>query len=240
MSRTLYGLRQSPWTERACWALDHHGVAYTYHEHLPMLGEVLLRRKAKRKKASVPLLADGDTIVMGSFEIAKHAERIGRAGALFPSDTDAEMAHWVDVAERMTRVGRALLLRKAATDRAVQIELLPGFIPGVIRGALAPTAGMALRFIGKKHDVPEDADAEVEHVLRPLLKEVDDALRGRTYLFPTFSFADMAIASSLQVLRARPDSKVPAAVREAWGNPALAEDFPALLKWRDAIYEKHR
>ena len=51
MSRTLYGLSLSPWTERARWALDHHGVAYDYHEHVPMLGEVLLRMKARTRRA---------------------------------------------------------------------------------------------------------------------------------------------------------------------------------------------
>lgn len=233
-------MRQSPWTERACWALDHHGIEYTYHEHLPMLGEVLLRRRAKKKKASVPLLADGDVVVMGSFDIAKHAESIGRAAALFPKGADTAIAHWSDVGERMARIGRAILLRRAKTDRAAQVALLPEFIPGALRSAFAGTTVMALRFIGKKHDVPEDLSAEVEHVLRPLLREVEEALRGRSYLLANFSFADMAIASSLQLLRARPDARIPAAVREAWGNEDLARDFPGLLEWRDAVFDKHR
>jgi glutathione S-transferase len=240
MSRTLYGLHQSPWTERARWALDHHGVAYTYHEHVPMLGEVLLRRKARRKKATVPLLADGDLIVMGSFEIAKHAEGIGRGAALFPLGADAAMLHWVDVAERMTRVGRAWLFKRLEANREAQTELLPSFIPGAFRGALAPTSSMALRFLAKKYDIPADVDAEVEHVLRPLLQEVAAAVQGRSYVLSSFSFADIALASAMQVLRPRDDAKIPPAVKHAWSNEALCSEFGELVVWRDAVYDKHR
>lgn len=247
MRRTLYGLSQSPWTERARWALEHHGVAYTYHEHVPMLGEVLLRRKARTKKASVPLLADGDTIVMGSFEIAKHAERIGRGAPLFPRDMDTQIAHWADVAERMTRVGRAWLMKRLVNSKAAQAESLPSFIPGGVRAAFAPTAGMAVRFLAKKYDVPEDAEAEVEHTLRPLLLDLRAALgkaspgKGAYILAPSaFSFADLAMAATMQVVRPREGAPLGPATREAWTNERLAEEFADLLEWRDAIYAKHR
>lgn len=241
MSRTLYGLSQSPWTERARWALDHHGVAYTYHEHVPMLGEVLLRRKARTKKASVPLLADGADVVMGSFEIAKHAEKVGRGAPLFPRDKDSESARWADVAERMTRVGRALLLKRLLQSKAAQAEALPSFIPGGLRGAFAPTAGMAIRFLAKKYDVPEDAEAEVQHTLRPLLLELRAAIGKGTYILaPSFSVADLAMASTMQVIRPREAAPLGPATRDAWTNERLTEEFGDLLDWRDAIYAKHR
>jgi glutathione S-transferase len=242
MSLTLFGLTQSPWTERARWALDHHGVAYRYHEHLPMLGELLLRRKAKTKKPSVPLLEDGADVVMGSFAIARHAEKVGRGAPLFPRDRDHEVAHWADVAERMTRVGRAWLMKRLLADKAAQAEALPSFIPGFLRGVSAPTAGMAVRFLAKKYDVPQDVDAEVEHTLRPLLEELRAALENGTYLLApsSFSFADLAMAASMQVLRPHASAKLGPATREAWTNEALARDFGDLLEWRDAIYGKHR
>ncbi len=242
MRRTLYGLMQSPWTERARWALDHHGVTYAYHEHVPMLGEVLLRRKARTSKASVPLLADGDDVVMGSFEIAKHAEKIGRGAPLFPRDKDAEVAHWADVAERMTRAGRVWLFSRFGKRKAAQAEALPSFVPGGLRGAFAPSAGMAIRFLAKKYDVSENAEAEVEHTLRPLLLDLRAAIGKGTYLLApsSFSFADVAMASTLHVVRPRERLQLGPAMREAWTNEALAEEFGDLLTWRDAIYAKHR
>ena len=242
MSRTLYGLAISPWTERARWALEHHGVAYTYHEHVPMLGEVLLRRKAGVKKASVPLLADGDDIVMGSFEIAKHAERIGRGASLFPRDREGEIAQWADAAERMTRVGRASLFRKLMRSKAAQTETLPSFIPGGLRGALTPSAAMAIRFLARKYAVPEDVEAELEHTLRPLLLDLRAAIGKGGYVLSgtTFTFADLAMASTMQAIRPRAASSFGPATREAWTIDEIAEEFADLLQWRDTIYAKHR
>jgi glutathione S-transferase len=102
--RTLYGLSQSPWTEKARWALDHHSVAYRYHEHVPVLGELLLRAKARSRprgtKASVPLLTDGDAVLCSSLAIARHAESIGRGDPLASAD---RTGHPRDLAERRPR-----------------------------------------------------------------------------------------------------------------------------------------
>jgi glutathione S-transferase len=246
MSRTLYGLSVSPWTERARWALDHHGISYAYHEHVPMLGELLLRRKARTKHATVPLLADGDDVVMGSFEIVRHAEKIGRGAPLFPRDKDAELVGWVDKAERMMEVGRSWLSKRLLASKAAQAESLPSFIPGVVRGALAPSAAMAVRFLKKKHSVATDVDAEVEHKLRPLLVELREALRrseGATrYVLgtPSFSAADLVLAATMQVVQPHERAKLGPHTRDAWTNEALVADFGDLIEWRDAIYAKHR
>ena len=77
--RTLYGLTQSAWTEKARWALEHHGIAYRYHEHVPVLGEVLLRLKARPRDAdaeatsvmSPALVRPGDARHLGE----RHARR---------------------------------------------------------------------------------------------------------------------------------------------------------------------
>lgn len=241
MSRTLYGLAESPWTERARWALHHHAIAYTFHEHVPLLGEVFLRRKSRTKKGTVPLLTDGDTVVMGSFEIAKHAEKIGRGAPLFPRDKDTEMAHWADVAERMTRVGRMWLIARLMKSKEAQAEALPSFVPGALRGVFAPTAVLAVRFLMKKHGIGENAEDEVEHTLRPLLLELRAAIGKGPYILspPAFSFADLAMAATLHVVRPYQKFELGPATREAWTNEALASQFGDLLEWRDAIYAKH-
>lgn len=242
MARTLYGLRQSPWTERARWVLDHHGLRYDYHEHVPMLGEVLLRRKAGAKHATVPLLADGAIVVMGSFEIAVHLERAGRGGPLFPRDRDAEVARWADVAERMAQVGRAWALARLAASRDARAEALPSFVPGPLRGAIAPTTAMAVRFLAKKYAVPEDVEGEIARTLRPALDETRAALAGSDYLLPGagFTYADIALATTMRVLRPRAEAPLGPATREAWTNDALARDYADLLDWRDAVFAKHR
>lgn len=241
-TRTLYGISQSPWTHRARWALDHHGVTYRYHEHLPMLGEVLLRRAAKLrekgKKASAPLLVDGDSAVMGSFEIAKYAESNGRGAPLFPRDPAVEksIAHWNDVAERMTNVGRVSVFIKFPKNRAAQREALPSFVPGFMAGS----AAMAVSFLAKKYAVPTDLDAEVKQVLRPALEELRTALAGKQYLLDGFTYADITVACALQSVRPHDRAPLGPGTRETWTNEELATEFDDLLMWRDAIHRKHR
>lgn len=249
-NRTLYGLRQSPWTERARWALDHHGLAYDYHEHVPMLGEILLRRKAGKvangKKASVPLLAEAndEVVVMGSLEIAKHADAATPSPALFPRDREAEISRWGDVAEKITQAARGRVLKRLLASREAQKESLPSFVPGALRGVMAPSAGMAISFLLKKYGISgSDVEAESDRTIRPLLEDVRAALAkgGGHYLVgDAFSYADLAIASCLHGLKPREATPLGPATREAWTNDALARDFDDLLTWRDAIYAKHR
>jgi glutathione S-transferase len=238
--RTLYGLTQSPWTEKARWALDHHPVAYRYHEHVPVLGEVLLRMKARSRppgtKASVPLLVDGTAVLPSSLAIAHHAEGLGRGEPLFPESDQAEIARWADVSDRIIGAGRVRVLAALRSNREAQREALPSFVPGALRGALTPMAWTAAVFLGSKHDV----DSEQENALRPALDEVRASLGGRPHLLGRFTFADIAIAASLQALRPRKKAPIGPATRAIWENAALASDYEDLLAWRDAVYAKHR
>lgn len=241
--RTLYGIAQSPWTERARWALDHHQVAYTYHEHIPLLGEPLLRRAAKRggigdRPATVPLLVDGDTVLTTSTDIAHHAEKIGRGAVLFPSGAAVE--HWDELSQRMNDVGRAWVLRNVSHDRAAQRESVPWIVPGVLRGALASSAALGAAFLRRKHHVLEDVEGAVATTLRPALVEVRAALGGKPYLLDAFSWADVCIATSLQVVKPHARAPFGAAMVAAWTNEALAREFDDLLMWRDAVVAKHR
>jgi glutathione S-transferase len=238
--RTLYGLLQSPWTEKARWALDHHSVAYRYHEHVPVLGELLLRAKARSRpkgtKASVPLLAEGNATFCSSFAIARHAESIGRGEPLFPKDHDDEVVRWADLSDRVIGAGRARVLAGLRVNREAQREALPSFIPGALRGVLTPMAWSAAIFLGSKHGV----EAGEENALRPALDELRKALAGRPYLLGRFTFADLAIAASLQALRPRKKSPLGPATRAIWESAALAPEYGDLLAWRDTIYAKHR
>jgi len=245
MSRTLFGLRVSPWTERARWALDHHRVAYTYHEHMPLIGELLLRRKARTSKASVPLLSDEDDVVMGSLAIAKHAERRLGGSPLFPQGKEDEIDRWADVAERVTAAGRDRLLFRMIASPKAQAESLPSFVPSGLRGALAPSAGMAIRFLARKYRSGDDLgaiEARSEETIRPLLEETREAIKDGGYVLTKdcFTFADIALASSLQVLRPRMEMTIGPATREAWTNEKLADEFEDLVAWRDTVYAKHR
>src|SRR5688572_23771052 len=76
----------APWCEKARWALDHHGIPYREREHVPLVGELALRIAARRASGpvTVPLLVDGDAVLMDSVAIARRAEAHGRGAPLFP------------------------------------------------------------------------------------------------------------------------------------------------------------
>jgi glutathione S-transferase len=242
MVATLYGLIVSPWTERACWALDHHGIDYEYREHVPLLGELALRRKARSNNPSTPLLVDGDDVVMGSAAIGKHADRVGRGERLFPSEHAADVDRWVDIAEQLGNVGRAWHVAQLGQRRDAQAEALPSFLPAALRKVLAPTTALGTSFLVKKYGVPSDVSAMIERTARPLLREVRTATARGSYLLPSdaFSFADVAVAAVIHMIRPHENAKIGPATRSSWTNDALVADFGDLLTWRDAIYKKHR
>lgn len=241
--RTLYGLAQSPYTEKARWALDHHAITYRYHEHVPLLGEVFLRLKSRGRpsgtKASVPLLVDGPDVLPTSLAIARYADRVGRGAALFPEDRLDEVLRWADVSDRILDIGRAAVMAGLRKNAEAQREALPSFIPRALRGALAPVAASAALFLAAKHAVPKDAKLEARK-LPAILDEVRSALAGRPYLLSGLTFADIAIAASLQVLEPRAASPFGPGTRAIWAHHAIAREYEDLLAWRDELYREQR
>jgi len=66
--------------------------------------------------------------------------------------------------------------------------------------------------------------------------------QGSRYLLGSFSYADIAMAVSLQGVLPVADRFIPLepATREVWTRGDIAASFPDLLAWRDQLYELHR
>lgn len=236
---TLWVLAESPWSERARWALLHHRVAFVEKKHLPMLGESLLRWRAKNKKATVPLLVEEHERTMGSMAIAKRAEVLGegRAPALFPSEHVAAIEALFDEVEPMFQAARAIIIESVAGDDEAAREALPRamrWMPGA-----AASGRMGARFLGRKYSV-ELAGAQER--LRDGFSALRAKLGGRDTLHGSFTFADVIIASSLQFVVPVDDAYIPLgpATRRAWTNAPLADEFSDLVAWRDRLYAEHR
>jgi len=124
-------------------------------------------------------------------------------------------------------------------NKTAQREALPPFIPGPLRGVMAPMAATAAIFLSAKHAIPRDAAGEVEK-LPAVLDEVRRALGGGSFLLSGLTFADVAIAASLQVLRPRADAPFGPGTRAIWANEKIAADYEDLLAWRDKLYREQR
>lgn len=238
----LVGEGFSPWTEKARWALDHHGLPYAYDEYTPLIGEPWLRIRARKPEGpvSVPWLLASDGLSLGdSLAITREADRRSPVNApLFPVERAEEILAWNGVADRIKGAGRAQILRQTEDDHEVAKESLPPFVPDVLRSPLAGSVKLATSYIRKKYSVKEIPD----EALVPELETIRAALRGEEPLLGTFSIADIAVATAMQAIE--PHAVLPLALlpaqRRAWARPALADAYRDLLTWRDAMYARYR
>ena len=243
--RRLVVLKVSPWSERAKWALDHHAIAYETIEHTPFLGERRLRRlvgKGKRRATTPVLITDEETL-SESWDIVAYADREGKGTKLILPGREDEVRRWVGVADQAMAAGRVLLMMALVNNPAALDASAPSYAPRWTRPLLRPAMRYAARWFIRKYDLKfEDAPAKVAEV-RSTLETLRSALsHGARYLLGSFSYADVAMAVSLQGVLPVADRYLPleSATREAWTRAEIAAAFPDLLAWRDQLYELHR
>lgn len=235
---TLVGIGYSPWSAKARWALDHHGVDYTYEAYTPVFGALPLRRRMGKwsGRLTVPVYFDAAGVFDDSLKIARRAEAIGGGAPLFPPAHDAEVVHWNQVGDAIAEAGRALTTYASLNDPAALRASMPRAL-AKLPGAGAIGRFGARQFIRKYSLRHEPALAELDAALAT----VDAALSGPT-LLPGFSYADIAVAVALQFVKPvdHPSIRLGRAAHAAWTQPALVEKYGRLLAWRDALFAAHR
>lgn len=236
---TLVALPYSPWSEKARWALDHHGIGYVEETYVPMVGEPWLRVRTRKLtgRVSVPVLITPHGVIFDSLRIARHADRIGKAPSLFPREHESAIDDWNAASEEMLDAARGLVIRRLQQSPDALEEALPSFVPDVARPALRPLARFGAAFVARKYDARGEEE-RIDAVLARLRAALDG---GREYLFDRFSYADITMAVALQSIKA-PEGhlKIGPATRETWTDTLRASRDTDLLAWRDAIYRKQR
>jgi glutathione S-transferase len=243
-ARHLVQLHYSPWSERARWALDHHGLAYTIVEHVPFLGELRLRRIVgkKTRPATVPVLIDGDTRLTQSWDIAVHADRIGSGTKLIPEEQKNGIRAWVELADQASSQGRALVVSSLLASDAALDESLPFRLPTWLELAMRPMTRYGLRWFARKYELSSEAAEQHENRIRPALDRLRAAVAKSPYLAGRFSYADISMATLLQGVSPVGNGyiRLGPATRRAWTRPALKADYSDLIRWRDNLYLEHR
>lgn len=239
----LYSLFLSPWSERARWALEHHGLPYRKIEHIPFLGEGRLRRVLGNPtgRVTVPVLIADGQLLKDSWEIALYADRVGHGTPLI-GDSQAEVRRWHDLAERAMSAGRAITISRSLASEEALDETVAA--PRFIRPLLRPIGRYAMRWFARKYDLdldPARAAAAAQPV-RDALEQLRRELGGSEYLLRRFSYADIIAASLLQGISPVSDRylRIGPGTRRAWTQAELAESYADLFAWRDRLYEKHR
>lgn len=233
----------APWSEKARWALDHHRINYAYREYRPVVDEPWLRWRtgAWFGRVSTPtLIADGG-VYGDSFAIAQWAERHGSGAPLFPGDCLAGIATWNSTSERALAAGRVRVVARMAEVPGAKSEMLPPGIPAALHPVLGVAADATFAYLRWKYGFGTDVEAGTL-TLRTALEDLRAALGGRDHVYAELTYADLAMAVVLQMVRPVPDRwiRLGPAAREVWTDETLATDFADLVDWRDRLYAAHR
>ncbi len=244
MRPVLFFLAQSPWSEKARWALDHHNIDYRPVAHLPLVFEPVVRLASRRPfvKPTVPMLVTGWESLTDSGAIARFAERTGRGAPLFPAGFAMEIEEWEETAEGMMSAGRAELMRRLLSSDAALAESVPAPLNRFAR-PMKPVARLAAKFLGNKHDVEKVSGKQAEATIEAGLAKLRAALKragGRHLCGGGFSFADITMAVTLQYVRPHPRVGLGPALTEIWRNPELERSSADLLEWRDQLVDAQR
>ncbi len=240
----LYGLAYSPWTERARWALDHHGVVYRYHEHLPLLGELLLRRRAglaRGERATVPLLVDASgERFMDSLAIIERSDR--NATRPLIDDIAATRALAAEI-EPVLRGTRGRVTARILADPEALRESATVAVPAFMARLAMPVAAQGAKFIAKKHGASLDQERESIAAMRALLARLRTTVTlDAPHTRESLTARDILVATVLQAVLPVNVAHIQQgpAQRRAWSIDELASEFSDMIAWRDGLYRRAR
>ncbi|MEY4510093.1 MAG: hypothetical protein RLZZ450_2215 [Pseudomonadota bacterium] len=228
----LVGSNQSPWTQKARWALEACSVECVFTPYIPTLSELALRRRLGqwRGPVHVPVLFEGKRAIAGATEIAVEASSRahGRLGDFVAA------APWLALSDSALAEGRARVLATYLGDDEAQREQVPSFVPDSMRGSLRFLARDAIRRVERKYAASVTPGALVDALDRTRAGLADTA---SDYLLGSFSYADIAMATVLEVVCPIAVSHPPQGPRTtaAWTVPALIERYGDLLSWRERL-----
>ena len=233
---TLVGESFGPFTQKARWALEYAEVPHRYEEYIPTLSEPGLRLRMRQWSGvgSVPVLFAGERIIRGSWEIARNASQYAGDGRL---GDFTEISTWNELSERALEEGRKRVVRAVLASPAALDEATTAVFPAALARPLRFIARTAARRLDTKY-----AHLVMPGSLRSALLFTRAKLQqtGGDFLLGSFSYADIAICVVLETVAPimRTEPPLGPATRACWSEPALAEEFADLLRWRERLMDR--
>ena len=229
----LIGESFSPWTKKARWALEYCGLNYNYQEFTPTLSEPGLRWRLKQIKGSVsvPVLFTEQQVFKDSWDIAYYAN--DKAGDNRLGDMDA-ISNWNNLSEDALAQGRSRILRSILNNKKALEESLPAFIPSFLRRPMSFMARDTVKRLDRQYAhllKPDSLSKALEHTRKALAKSGNDYIQGK------FSYADITMATVLEVIKpiAKVEPPLGPETQQIWIDPSLAEEYADLVEWRDRL-----
>jgi glutathione S-transferase len=196
MATRLITIPFSHFCEKARWALDRGGVAYSEDGHLPLFHYPPVRRAGGRR--TVPVLVDGHDVIADSTDIIAWAD--ARApGALLPPDPVARGAALAleDELDRQLGPATRRWMYFQLLHRRDLEHLLVRDVPRWERAVLTAVRPLALGFLARSLKIDaagaERSRQKIDLVFARMSERVAD---GRRFLVgDRFSVADLTFAA---------------------------------------------
>lgn len=196
MTATLITIPFSHYCEKARWALDRCGIAYTEDGHLPLFHYLAVRRAGAKR--SVPVVVDGERLLTDSTDIVAWADAC-KPGTLLPTEPEAR-------AEALALEDDFDLQLGPATRRWGYYHMLPrkDLDHLIVRGAprwqataLKWSRPLAVRMLSRSLKVDAAGAERSRQKIAATFARVADLLAdGRRYLVGgRFTVADLTFAA---------------------------------------------
>ena len=236
----------SHYCEKARWALDRVGIAYTEQAHLQLIHWLAVRRAGGGRTA--PVLVCGDRVLADSADIVEEANaKAPPDQRLYPDDPAAASevrALERDFDDNLGPHGRRWMYNEMRGRRDLAIAYGCTGVPGWERRVLPLAYPAAVRVIDRYLDITPETAADSVAQVRLTFDSVAERLGdGRPYLCgDEFTAADLTFAAMAASVLMPPEYGVPlpqpeelpvtmaAAVREFREHPAGAH---ALAMFRE-------
>src|SRR5262245_63190849 len=195
----LYDFRFSHFSEKARWALDFKGIAYTPRHLLP--GFHLRTAKKLAPRSCVPILKTDDAVIQDSTAILDFLERTFPERSLTPSKpNDAnEALEWEEYLDEEIGVTlRLWFYYHALPDRDRAVRFLSGGAPWIQRSLFALSFAPIRRAMTQMMHIDAASSTNAEQRFLLAFDRLDAALEQGPFLIgDRFSRADLTACALL-------------------------------------------
>ena len=193
---------------------------------------------------TLPILLEGDQVVLDSFDIALHVDSRHGSG-LVPPGTLPEIRHYNLLCDHVLEAWRVLMMEEILKDPQAQEESLPSYVPGILRPPLRFMARMGVRYIQQEFSTGSRSPVVYSSQMIQALIGLDTALEragGRYLIGDQFTLADIlgALAVGGVIPSERMRARMGPAMTRACTQEHLLERFGRLIEWRDRLIRDHR
>ncbi len=229
----LYQFRHSPFCLKVRLALKAKKLTFKEIDVQPGIGQINIFKLSGQKK--LPVLKDGENLIVDSTEIIKYLEDLQTAPSLFPNDskeaaTAQLLTDWADTT--LAKSVKLELIKEATKNQSLREILLTEKLPTSI--------GNLINNLPYKYfnGIAENINKDESQRLLDNLKQLSSALTSHEYLVgQSLSIADLAIASQLSLLKfpySSGNTLFNKGCKVFSDNPELKN----LFEWRDKMEEK--